>query len=53
MERLPRRHPAEINERAAAKTDLAANVTDLYVSTFQALAPGLDAKYQPTHAATL
>jgi hypothetical protein len=53
MERLPRRQPAEINQRAAATTDLAVDVTDLYVSTFQALAPALDATNQPTSAAAL
>jgi hypothetical protein len=38
--------PAEIEKRSGDATDLTADVTDLYVSTFQALALVLDAKYR-------
>src|SRR5258708_35015413 len=41
--------PAEIDKRSADATDLTAGVTDLYVSTFKALALVLDAKYRLTN----
>ena len=41
--------PAEIDKRIGDATDLTADVTDLYVSTFQALALVLDAKYRLTN----
>jgi putative nucleotidyltransferase with HDIG domain len=41
--------PAEIDKRSDVATDLAADITDLYVSTFQALALVLDAKYRLTN----
>ena len=41
--------PAEIDKRNGDATDLTAVVTDLYVSTFQALALALDAKYRLTN----
>jgi putative nucleotidyltransferase with HDIG domain len=41
--------PAEIDKRSGDATDLTAEVTDLYVSTFQALALVLDAKYRLTN----
>jgi putative nucleotidyltransferase with HDIG domain len=41
--------PAEIDKRSGDATDLTAGVTDLYVSTFKALALVLDAKYRLTN----